>query len=107
MFVIHEAVVIMDFHTENIMKLTCSSLQRTDYARFCLTQCPWMIVDGLMRVDVFEAQDGRLVVNEFESLEAQYEAYKIELNGEMIKNLENYWLTKLIFYLESLHPLLC
>jgi len=60
-----------------------------------------MIVDGLMRVDVFEAQDGRLVVNnEFESLEAaQHEAYKIELNGEMIKNLENCWLTKLILYL--------
>ena len=64
--------------------------------------CGWFDESGF-----FEAPDERLVVSEFESLEAQYEAYKIELNGEMIKNLENYWLTKLIFYLESLHPLLC
>jgi len=34
-----------------------------DALRFCFAQCPYMIVDGLVRVDIFEAQDGRLVVN--------------------------------------------
>ena len=33
---------------------------------------PNAVVDGLVRVDVFESLNGRLVVNEFESLEARF-----------------------------------
>jgi len=35
--------------------------------------CPEAIVDGLVRVDIFEMSDGRLVVNEFESFEALFQ----------------------------------
>jgi hypothetical protein len=35
--------------------------------------CPEAIVDGLVRVDIFETSDGRLVVNEFESFEALFQ----------------------------------
>jgi hypothetical protein len=34
--------------------------------------CPGAITDGLFRVDVLQNNDGKMVVNEFESLEASY-----------------------------------
>jgi hypothetical protein len=68
----------------------------------CFAKCPYMIIDGLVRVDVFETQDGRLVVNEFESLEAQHDSIKAEENGLMNMNLDEYWFEKLQMYLKVL-----
>lgn len=42
-------------------------------------RCPEAIADYIMRVDIFQRKDGRLVVNEFESLEACIYSAK---NGE-------------------------
>jgi hypothetical protein len=48
------------------------------------------ILDGIVRVDVFKSNDGRLVVNELESLEANY--YGDARDEARVRLfLENYW----------------
>ena len=46
------------------------------FAEYALNEfslsCPFAMVDSLMRVDIFQTQSGKLVVNEFESLEADH-----------------------------------
>jgi len=56
---------------------------------------PATIDDGLLRVDIMCTRDNRMVVNEFESLEAAYivknDKYNVAVNNFLI----NYWETKL------------
>jgi hypothetical protein len=50
---------------------------------------------GLMRVDVMCMSDGKLVVNEFESLEACYAPVDHNEIAHVDELLVNYWLNKL------------
>jgi hypothetical protein len=55
--------------------------------------CPCALLDGLTRVEIFQKPDSTLVVNEFESLEADFETSKVaEPNTYTVLNhLEDYW----------------
>jgi hypothetical protein len=53
--------------------------------------CPQAIVDGLFRVDIMQTSDGRLIVNEFESFEADYECTNVDCNREMRNLMDAYW----------------
>ena len=56
--------------------------------------CPYAIVDGLFRVDVMQMRSGRLVVNEFESLEANYYG-KIDTQEFIVSTfIKHYWIKK-------------
>jgi hypothetical protein len=81
---------------------------------------PHAILDGLVRVDIFQLEDGRLVVNEFESLEACFVQRKVaakpilRLRAEndlsascrpsdntVIKHLKSYWYDKVVQCLKA------
>ena len=49
-----------------LFTLSIAAIERTK------TNCPGFITDGLLRVDIFKNKDGKYVVNEFESLDADY-----------------------------------
>lgn len=49
------------------------------------------ILDGLVRVDIFRNDDGALVLNEFESLEAAYFTASATRMGNTEDFLEAYW----------------
>lgn len=51
-------------------------------------------LDGLVRVDLFD-NNGQLVVNEFEGLEANCFSTKIVEEGLLIGQLEQYWEDKI------------
>jgi hypothetical protein len=53
------------------------------------------ILDGLVRVDLFQNNEGLLVVNEFESLEARYYASQQEVMMDTEEFLNNYWERKI------------
>ena len=55
--------------------------------------CPDAILDGLVRVDIMNCHDGRLVVNEFESLEAQYSrgCGRSTKEEAISQSLQSYW----------------
>ena len=61
--------------------------------------CPESIIDGLIRVDIFKNKSQQFIVNEFESLDANYYANE----GDMIKEsnaaefLILYWMEKIYF----------
>jgi hypothetical protein len=55
-----------------------------------------IIFDGLVRVDVFKTKTGRLVVNEFESLEAAYYCTSHLEEMKMNCNLEKYWIQNIL-----------
>lgn len=58
--------------------------------------CPNVICDGLFRVDIFQKLDGALVVNELESLEANYGGVRsVEEILAVIPFLVEYWKEKL------------
>ena len=62
--------------------------------------CPHAIVDGLFRIDVMQMRCGKFVVNEFESLEANYYG-KLETQEFVVSLfLKNYWINKIrsVFY---------
>ena len=60
---------------------------------------PQSLLDGLVRVDVFNSSNNGLVVNEFESLEANFYS-KQHLNELMVENfLEKYWELQLARFL--------
>jgi hypothetical protein len=59
--------------------------------------CPAFICDGLVRVDIFQNKHGRLVVNEFESLEANYYSKHID-DMLLTEKLTDYWIEKIIFF---------
>jgi len=52
---------------------------------------PNFIADGLVRVDIFCNGQGRLVVNEIESLEANYSKQPNELQMQVTNALTKYW----------------
>ena len=56
-----------------------------------VTNVPFAIIDGLFRVDIFQTQEGRLVVNEFESLEANYSSKKEDMQFRTYDFLIKYW----------------
>jgi hypothetical protein len=60
------------------------------------------IVDGLLRVDIFKNDEGKLVVNEFESLEARYFSTQQAIMMETEKFLNNYWEKKIYSSISSL-----
>jgi len=51
--------------------------------------------DGLTRVDIFCNKDGKLVVNEFESLDAQYSKYDAKSEANTKSFLEDYYYNKI------------
>lgn len=51
-------------------------------------------LDGLVRVDIFNA-NGRLVVNEFEGIEAVYFANNVVDEMNVNSDLENFWEDKI------------
>jgi len=53
------------------------------------------ILDGLVRVDIFKNNEGNLVVNEFESLEARYFTGNASVHGNCCTFLEKYWKKKI------------
>jgi hypothetical protein len=57
--------------------------------------CPYAVVDGLFRIDVMQMRSGRFVVNEFESLEANYYG-KIDTQEFVVSMfIKNYWKAKI------------
>jgi hypothetical protein len=58
---------------------------------------PATIIDGLTRVDIMVTDNGRPIVNEFESLEATFYSNSTNNNDELITQnfLQEYWLKKL------------
>jgi hypothetical protein len=52
------------------------------------------IFDGLFRIDVFKTEDGKLVVNELESLEAEYFGSDVE-EARVAEFLKSYWEKKI------------
>ena len=60
------------------------------------------IIDGLFRVDVFKNKQGMFVVNEFESLEANYDGAP-NMEATTRSYLISYWLRKLETIFELLN----
>ena len=58
------------------------------------SKVPGFMCEGLVRVDVFMRQDGRLVVNEFESFEASVCGVDHQ-EAKVVTFLENFWETKI------------
>jgi hypothetical protein len=56
---------------------------------------PFAITDGLFRIDIFQTASGKMVVNEFESLDASYESKTIGADEATYQFLQNYWLVKI------------
>jgi len=59
---------------------------------------PHFVCDGLIRVDVFQRADGRLVVNEIESLDANYSSSYIDLQSQVEPFLTKYFESKLLSF---------
>jgi hypothetical protein len=57
--------------------------------------CPSSLSDGILRVDIFQTFDGRLVVNEFESLEACTYSTSITKQAVAESWMVDYWNSKL------------
>ena len=65
---------------------------------------PEAIVEGLIRVDIFKRKDGKLVVNEFESFEADHHPgryYKEEMKYAVDTKLEYLYLRILQKYVDQ------
>jgi len=54
-------------------------------------QCPNLILDGLMRVDIMELQDQTLVVNEVEGVDSNYSSSRFDSQCSTEVFLEGYW----------------
>lgn len=85
-----------NFSTNEIVEFASASLQ------LLRDTLGYSIVDGLVRVDVFQSNSGHLVVNEFESLDANYECRKVAYNNATVLFLARYWEGKL---LNTIHQL--
>jgi hypothetical protein len=59
------------------------------------------IIDGLVRVDIFRNNDGELVVNELESLEARYFTSTASHLASCERFLEEYWEKKVYSCIDS------
>jgi hypothetical protein len=60
---------------------------------------PFAITDGLFRVDIFQTIAGNMVVNEFESLDAEYQSAISGTNEATYSFLERYWYQKFKEYI--------
>jgi len=60
---------------------------------------PFAITDGLFRVDIFQTISGKMVVNEFESLDAEYQSTTSGTNEATYSFLERFWFQKLKEYI--------
>ena len=62
---------------------------------------PFAITDGLLRVDIFQDVNGKLVVNEIESLDAEYGCSTYDARFQIITHnfLNKYWEKKLADFL--------
>jgi hypothetical protein len=88
--------------SENGVHKAFSTSPHTELIDFCKeslalfkSNCPFAITDGLFRIDVMQMRSGRLVVNEFESLEANYYG-KIETQEFVVSMfIKNYWKSKI------------
>jgi hypothetical protein len=56
---------------------------------------PFAITDGLFRVDIFQTAAGKMVVNEFESLDAEYQSSVSGRAEATYTFLEKYWCHKI------------
>lgn len=65
--------------------------------------CPALMIDGLFRVDVFKTVDGRMVVNEFESLEANFPCLLGEWEWKTFAFLRLYHSFKLLESVDELN----
>ena len=79
-----------------------SGFSKTDLITFAYNTLQYIsdrddsfILDGLVRVDLFRNNEGKLVVNELESLEAVYYSTALEEEGQTREFLQNYWATKI------------
>ena len=61
-----------------------------DSIQFLENILPSTILNGLVRVDIMERNDGKLIVNEFESLEAGFEK-SANTDSTVVSFIENYW----------------
>ena len=63
--------------------------------------CHEFISDGLVRIDIFQNRYGKFVVNEFETLEANYESERkcdFEMTSAFTEKLTAFWLEKIQFF---------
>jgi hypothetical protein len=60
------------------------------------------ITDGLVRVDIFKNNEGKLVVNELESLEARHPTVNLSEEGRCKSFLEIYWQKKIYYCISNL-----
>lgn len=58
--------------------------------------CPVSLTQGILRVDIFQAADGRLVVNEFESLEACIYSTCAKQEAAALTWMVDYWRRELL-----------
>ena len=69
--------------------------------------CPTAIVDGMIRVDIFQRKDGKFVVNEFESFEADFNPagndYRDKLKCHLISKMERYYKILLRKYIAPIY----
>ena len=66
--------------------------------------CPAAIVDTMVRVDVFQRANGKLVVNEFESFEADHhtsKGYSDNIKTHLEMKLDNVYINVLNTYLDA------
>ena len=79
-----------NFETKEIVQFASWALQSLEQE---MNGCA--ILDGLVRVDVFESNNRTLVVNEFESLDAGFECCHESKNNATTAYLKMYWQSKL------------
>ena len=77
---------------EELLQFAQTALERFRAA------APFAITDGLFRVDIFQTVTGKMVVNEFESLDAEYQSSTSGKNEATYSFLEKYWFQKLKEY---------
>jgi hypothetical protein len=64
--------------------------------------CPEFLCDGLVRVDIFQDKYGDFIVNEFESLEANYYTFNID-DMKLTEKLTDYWMEKIFQFVEIIN----
>lgn len=77
---------------------------RFDFAREAIKQlriaCPEALVSGLVRVDIMVDDDGRMLVNEFESLEAghQHNTHSSVSHASFVASMMDYYYDMLLAF---------
>jgi hypothetical protein len=68
--------------------------------------CPEFLCDGLVRVDIFQNENGDMIVNEFESLGANYYTNN-DVDMLFSQKLVHYWELKLTDYVSFIEKTIC